>query len=194
MADATAVIYVFTPLPPHTRESKSTRFTFYWQQKKPSIIIFLPTWQALLKKYWVVRVVILPTRFLQLFKGEGTADSEQVRRTQTCASWLMIKPYINVRYDRLHRDGVRNANDAAHQLSFASFASLTRLHSSLHLTGDLGRYCYSLVDRGARATFRYLCGTQTSAGTPGALLSALTLISITVLNCPTGRSDGSVWR
>lgn len=83
----------------------------------------------------------------------------------------MIKPYINVRYDRLHRDGVQNPNDAAHQLSFASFAFLTRLHSSLHLTGDLGRYCYSLVDGNVRATFRYLCGTQTSKGMPGALLS-----------------------
>ena len=37
------------------------------------------------------------------------------------ARWLMIKPYINVRYDRLHRDGVWNANDAVHQLSAASF-------------------------------------------------------------------------
>lgn len=112
-------------------------------------------------------MVILLTRFPRLFKGEGTDDSEQVRRTQTCAHWLMIKPYINVRYDRLHRDGVQNPNDAAHRLSFASFASLTRLHSSVHLTGDLGRYCYSLVDRDVRATFRYLCGTQTSAGMPG---------------------------
>lgn len=166
MADATAVIYVFTPLPPHVRESKSTRFTFYWQQKKQSIMILFPTWQVLLKNT-LRRVVIWLTRFPQLFKGEGTDDSEQVRRTQTCAHWLMIKPYINVRYDRLQRDGVQNPNDAAHQLSFASFASLTRLHSSLHLTGDLGRYCYSLVDRDVLATFRYLWNTNQRGGAEG---------------------------
>lgn len=54
------------------------------------------------------------THFFQLYKGEGIDNSVQVRRTQTCARWLMIKPYINVRYDGLHRDGVWNANDAAH--------------------------------------------------------------------------------
>lgn len=65
--------------------------------------------------------MLLSTYFLQLFKGEGIDDSVQVRRTQTCTHWLMIKPYINVRYDRLHRDRVWNDNDAAHQLPVASF-------------------------------------------------------------------------
>lgn len=47
------------------------------------------------------------------------------------------------------------------------FSSLARLNSHLHLTGDLGRYCYSLVDREAPATLPYLCETQTSAGMLG---------------------------
>lgn len=65
--------------------------------------------------------MLLSTRFLRPFKGEGIDDSVQVCRTQTCTRRLMIKPYINVRYDRLHRDGVWNANDATHQLSVTSF-------------------------------------------------------------------------
>lgn len=62
--------------------------------------------------------------------------------------------------------------------------SLTRLNSHLDLAGDLGLYCYSLVDREAHATSPYLRGTQTSSGTLWALLSALTVITVVVLNSP----------
>lgn len=96
------------------------------------------------------RAVLLTTHFLQLFKGGGIDDSVQVRRTQTCAHWLMTKPYINVGYDRLHRDGVWNANDAARQLSVTSFDLPHTPEQPLRRSGDLGLYCYSLVDREAR--------------------------------------------
>lgn len=62
--------------------------------------------------------------------------------------------------------------------------SLTRLNSHLDLAGDLGLYCYSLVDREAHATFPYLRGTQTSSGMLWALLSALTVTTIVILNTP----------
>lgn len=70
--------------------------------------------------------------------------------------------------------------------------SLTRLNSHLDLAGDLELYCYSLVDREAHTTSPYLRGTQTSSGTLRALLSALTVITVVVLNSPAERSDGTI--
>lgn len=108
-----------TPSPPHGRESKSTRLRLYWQWKETKHYHFVTYLTALKKKNNFKAGSALD--FLQFSKGEGIGNSVQVRRTQTCARWLMTKLYINVRYDRLHRDGVWNANDAAHQLSVASF-------------------------------------------------------------------------
>lgn len=51
--------------------------------------------------------------------------------------------------------------------------SLTHLNSHLDLAGDLGLYCYSLVDREAHAPVPYLRGTQTSGAMLWALLSEL---------------------
>lgn len=66
------------------------------------------------------------------------------------------------------------------------FAGFAFLHSHSHLTGDLGLYCYSLVDRGKQTAVRpspsYLRVTQTSSGMLAAFLSALTVISLAVLN------------
>lgn len=108
-----------TPPPPHTGESQSQQgWDYIRSERKQSIIILLPTWQLLKKNNFKAGSAL---DFLQFSKGEGIGNSVQVRRTQTCARWLMTKLYINVRYDRLHRDGVWNANDAAHQLSVASF-------------------------------------------------------------------------
>lgn len=173
------VIYVFTHPSPTWGESKSTRLRFYWQRKETKHYYFV-TYLTSYKK----RILWGGRCFLQLFKGEGIDDLVQVRRTQTCTCWLMIKLYINVRYDRLHwmECGMPMMQRTSSLLPVST--SLTRLNSHLDLAGDLELYCYSLVDREAHTISPYLRGTQTSSGTLRALLSALTVITVVVLNSP----------
>lgn len=80
------------------------------------------------------------------------------------------------------------------------FAGCAFLHSHSHLTGDLGLYCYSLVDRGEQTAVRpppsYLRVTQTSSGMLAAFLSARTVISPSCFKSASraGRSDSSLGR
>lgn len=175
------VIYVFTHPSPTWGESKSTRLGFYWQRKETKHYYFVTYLTAFIKNK---RILWGGRCFLQLFNREGIDDLVQVRRTQTCTRWLMIKLYINVRYDRLHwmECGMPMMQRTSSLLPVST--SLTRPNSHLDLAGDLELYCYSLVDREAHTTSPYLRGTQTSSGTLRALLSALTVITVVVLNSP----------